>query len=173
MTYQIGKKWDQLNFYHSLKKPCQVCLLTFSPCHRRLGKVKSLTVFFFLVDRLSGWIVGIPTTKQGLTAKNAANLLLDHCWDFFGIPTLITSDQGPQFISQWWQTMCSRLGIRHAYSQAHHPRAHGRAERAGQSIIELLKKMNVDKKLTGLKLYPEFSINSMTPLTKLDIPHTK
>ena len=50
--------------------------------------------------------------------------------------------------------MCSRLGIRHAYSQAYHPRANGRAERAGQSIIELLKKMHTDNNINWVEALP-------------------
>ena len=49
------------------------------------------------VDRLSGWIIARPTTKEGLTAKKTAHLLMDNGWETFGIPAIITSDQGSQF----------------------------------------------------------------------------
>ena len=71
------------------------------------------------VDRHSGWIIARPCTKVGLTAERAAHLMLDGGWETFGIPSVITSDQGPQFAGQWWKTMCARLGIRQAYSQAY------------------------------------------------------
>ena len=93
------------------------------------------------VDRLSGWVLAKPSTKLGLTAKKAAHLMMDGGWEAFGVPTTITSDMGAQFVGQWWKTMCARLGIRQAYSQAHRPQANGRAERAGQQLIELLKKI--------------------------------
>ena len=57
------------------------------------------------VDRLSGWIIAKPTTKLGLTAEKAAHLVMENGWDTFGIPAIITSDQGPQFVGQWWRTM--------------------------------------------------------------------
>ena len=53
------------------------------------------------VDRLSGWIVAIPTTKLGLTGEKAADLLLDKVWYVFGVPTVVSSDQGFQFMSRW------------------------------------------------------------------------
>ena len=53
----------------------------------------------------------------------------------FGIPAIITSDQGSQFVGQWWRTMCARLGIRQAYSQAYRHQANGRTEVAGKSLI--------------------------------------
>ena len=71
------------------------------------------------VDRLSGWMIACPTLKLGLTAEKAAHLVLDRGWEPFGIPATIHSDMGPQFVGQWWKTMCGRLGIQQTYSQPH------------------------------------------------------
>jgi hypothetical protein len=106
------------------------------------------------IDRLSGWVIARPSTKLGLTGSKAAHLLLDAGWDWFGIPHVITSDQGTQFVSSWWTTMCARLGIRHAYSQAHRPQANGKAERAGQSIIDLLRRLNQDEGINWVEALP-------------------
>ena len=95
------------------------------------------------VDRLSGWIIAKPTLNKGLTAEKTARLLLEW-WETFGIPTIITCDQGPQFTGQWFKTMCARLGIQVAYSQAYRPQANGRAEAAGKSIKNLLRKFWVE-----------------------------
>ena len=40
--------------------------------------------------------------------------------------------------------MCARLGIRMAYSQAYRPQANGRAEVAGKSIKNVLRKLQAD-----------------------------
>ena len=95
--------------------------------------------FLLCVDRHSGWTLARPSQKAGLTGDKAAHLLLDGGWG--GIPAVITSDQGPQFTSAWWQTMCARLGIRGAYSQAHRPQANGRAEVAGRVLQDILRKL--------------------------------
>ena len=92
------------------------------------------------IDRLSGWIIARPCQKTGLTAERAANLIMDNGWETFGIPSIITSCRGPQFVGQWWRTMCARLGIRQAYSQAYRPQANGRAEVAGKTVIGILRK---------------------------------
>ena len=89
------------------------------------------------VDRLTGWIIARPCQKIGLTAERAAHVLIEEGWDTFGIPAIITREQGPQFTGQWWRTMCARLGIRQAYSQAYRPQANFRAEVAGKSLISL------------------------------------
>ena len=106
------------------------------------------------VDRLSGWIIARPALKNGLTSEKVAHLLLENGWDTFGIPSVITSDQGPHFSGHWWKTMCSRLGIRVAYSQAYRAQANGRAEVAGKSLINALRKLWAEQKLNWVEALP-------------------
>lgn len=106
------------------------------------------------VDRLSGWIIARPCRKAGLTAERAAHLVMDGGWETFGIPSIITSDQGSQFVGQWWKTMCARLGIRQAYSQAYRPQANGRAEAAGKTLIGVLRKLNAEDKVNWVEALP-------------------
>ena len=61
------------------------------------------------VDRHSGWVVAIPGLKKGLTGSKVAKAMVQNQWRPFGIPSLITSDQGSHFIGSWWQTMCAAL----------------------------------------------------------------
>lgn len=107
-----------------------------------------------VVDRLSGWIVAKPTQKLGLTAEKAAHLMMDDGWNIYGVPQIITSDQGPQFAGMWWKTMCRRLGIRQAFSHAHRPQANGRAEMAGKQIITILRKLNADGEINWVEALP-------------------
>ena len=106
------------------------------------------------VDRLTGWIIARPCQKAGLTAERAAHLIMDGGWETFGIPSIITSDQGAQFVGQWWKTMCARLGIRQAYSQAYRPQANGRAEVAGKSLIGILRKLNAEDQVNWIEALP-------------------
>jgi hypothetical protein len=55
------------------------------------------------VDRHSGWMIAQPTQHKGLTAEKCAHLLLDGGWTHFGVPSVVTSDQGPQFAGQWFK----------------------------------------------------------------------
>ena len=106
------------------------------------------------VDRMSGWVIARPTTKVGLTAEKAAHLVMDDGWDLFGIPAVITSDQGPQFVGQWWRTLCARLGVRQAWSQAYRPQANGRAEVAGKTLINLMRRMWVESQINWVEALP-------------------
>ena len=106
------------------------------------------------VDRLSGWVIARPCQKLGLTAEKAAHLILENGWETFGIPSIITSDRGAQFVGQWWKTMCARLGIRQAYSQAYRPQANGRAEVAGKTLIQTLRKIWIHEKINWVEALP-------------------
>lgn len=110
--------------------------------------------FVLCVDRHSGWMLARPTQKLGLTAEKAARLLIDFGWVEIGIPAVITSDQGTEFASQWWMTMCQRLGIRQAFSQAHRPQANGRAEVAGRVLQDILRKMNLTSNINWVEALP-------------------
>ena len=110
--------------------------------------------FLMCVDRHSGWMIVKPTTKTGLTGERAAHLLLDSTWGEVGVPTLVTSDQGSQFVSQWWLTMCARLGIRSAFSQSHRPQANGRAEVAGRVLQDILRKLLIVQDINWVEALP-------------------
>ena len=146
-----------------------VCLDVFSmPAVEWLGQ--TFDAFLMCVDRHSGWMIAKPTQKAGLTGEKAAHLMLDSTWGEVGIPSVITSDQGPQFVSQWWVTMCSRLGIRHAYSQAHRPQANGRAEVAGRVVQDILRKLLIDSDIQWIEALPRalrIHHDMVDPLTNL------
>ena len=107
------------------------------------------------VDRHSGWVVAVPCKKQGLTGAKVAKLMVAHQWRTFGVPSVITTDQGAQFTSSWWQSMCAMLGIRQAWSQAYFHNTNGRAERAGQQLIERIRKIQIDEGFTWVDALPQ------------------
>ena len=99
------------------------------------------------VDRRSGWIVAGTNLNQGFIAAMVAKAMLLNAWRTFGIPSVISSDRGPHFVSAWWKTLCAHMGIRQAFSQAYHHQANGRAEVAGQQIMEVLRKLQCQDKI--------------------------
>jgi hypothetical protein len=106
------------------------------------------------VDRHSGWMVVVPCLRKGLTGAKLAQKMLQCQWAPFGIPQVITSDQGPQFVSAWFETLAALLGIRHAFSHAYHHQANGRAEMAGQQILEKLRKLHADQGINWVEALP-------------------
>ena len=60
----------------------------------------------------------------------------------FGVPTLITSDRGPQFTGAVWAVLCQKLGIQHNLTTAYHPQANGMVERFHRQLKEALRARN-------------------------------
>jgi transposase InsO family protein len=56
-----------------------------------------------------------------------------------GLPESIVSDRGPQFVSEFWQCLCKRLGIKAKLSTAHHPETDGQSERVNQAMETYLR----------------------------------
>ena len=52
----------------------------------------------------------------------------------FGIPRVLVSDNGPEFVSSDLKQWCESLGIKKIESPFYHPRANGIAERAVQTV---------------------------------------
>ena len=72
------------------------------------------------------------------SASDLANLFLHHVWKQHGLPQDIISNRGLQFASDFWQQLCSRLGISPRLSTAFHPETDGQTERANQTMEQYL-----------------------------------
>ena len=57
-----------------------------------------------------------------------------------GIPLVIHSDNGPQFIARDFKDFCKSYGIKHTTSSLDYPRSNGLAERTIQTLKKLLNK---------------------------------
>jgi hypothetical protein len=62
----------------------------------------------------------IPT-KEEITAKDIADLYVQHIFRLHGTPLTWTLDRGPQFASQVMKDIHASLGIKTALSSAYHP----------------------------------------------------
>ncbi len=51
----------------------------------------------------------------------------------------ITSDQGAQFTSEVWASLCQRLGIKHLLTSAYHPQSNGLVERFHRQLKDSLR----------------------------------
>ena len=180
-VYEFADFPSVKEFTEQVKSECEVCQASQRPSHRKGPIVHTpipshimdsvaIDVFFMpsvqfegeefdamvcCVDRHSGWIVTIPCVRKGLTGSKIAKAMLKYFWRPFGIPRVVTSDQGTHFVNAWWQTMCATLGIRQAFSQAYHHQANGRAEMAGQQLMERLRKLNAEETINWVEGLPQ------------------
>ena len=66
---------------------------------------------------------------KSTTVEECARVILRSWIPLFGVPSVITSDQGAQFTSSVWSALCRFLGIVHSPTTSFHPQSNGIVER--------------------------------------------
>ena len=96
--------------------------------------------FLIIGDRLSGW-TEVISVKPGTASSGARGLCeaLRHVFATFGVPEELSSDGGPEFISQESIDFYERWGTRHRLSSSYFPQSNGRAEVAVKMTKRLLE----------------------------------
>ena len=92
--------------------------------------------FLFGADQFSGWPITRELGKDAPTSK-LINALLPY-FASHGIPSVIYSDGGPQFMSQEFQDFCDRNFIKHIASSPYYPQSNGIAENAVKQMKKLV-----------------------------------
>ena len=95
---------------------------------------------FVIVDRLTGYVMGIPCRDEGLTAEKAAGLFLDRCVHFVGLPHEIMSDNNKLILKSFFQTLCRMSGIEQHKGVVKRPQSNGRAEAAVSAVAKSLRR---------------------------------
>ena len=90
-----------------------------------------------MVCRFSGW----PAVWKA-NDTSFSNWLRTFC-SMFGIPEIISTDGGPEFMSGEVKTLLKQYGIRHRVSSAYNPHSNSRAEIGVKTVKRLLQE-NVD-----------------------------
>ncbi len=96
------------------------------------------TCIIVIMDQFSKSCRLLPL--RGLpTAMEAAEVLLNSVFRYYGIPEHIISDQGPQFVSRVWRSFFKLLGVTVSLSSGYHPQTNGQTERKIQEIGHFLR----------------------------------
>ena len=108
------------------------------------------------VCRLSGYLIAIPIPKprhdkkdEGLTGKRAAHLVMKRWVNRFGAPCEICFDIGPQFVSPYFQILCSKIGARSTMCLAGRQEGNGKTENTRQQLRRAVAKALTLKKGTN------------------------
>ena len=117
-------------FYCILFSESQIFFSDFSPrrpwSHIALDFVTGLppshgnTTILTVVDRFSKSVHLVPLPKLP-SAKETADLLVQHVFRLHGLPVDVVSDRGPQFTSNFWRAFCNLLGAKVSLSSGFHP----------------------------------------------------
>ena len=108
------------------------------------------------VCRRSSYLIAIPIPKprhedkdEGLTGKRAAPLINERWVHRFGAPREICSDRGPQVVSQYFQTVCSKIGARSTMFLAGRYQGNGKTQNTRKQLRRAVAKALTLKKDTN------------------------
>jgi hypothetical protein len=114
-----------------------------------------------IVDRLTKTAHFLPLHIT-YNAKKYAEIYLDQIVLLHGVPKMIISDHGAQFIARFWEQLQHALGTKLIRSSAYHPQTDGQTERVNQILEDMLRAcvLQYDKNWDKCLSLAEFSYNS-------------
>ena len=96
------------------------------------------TTVLTVVDRFSKMVHFIALPKLP-SAKETADIMMNHIFRIHGFPKDIVSDRGPQLISKFWKEFCSLIGATISLTSGYHPESNGQTERLNQELETCLR----------------------------------
>ena len=108
----------------------------FERIHLDYAEFNSL-YYLVLVDAYSKWI-DVFELGHSATATQTVNCLLRFI-STFGLPKVIVTDNGPQFVSHEFALFCQQNAIHHHRTPPYHPASNGQCERIVQEVKKCLK----------------------------------
>lgn len=91
-----------------------------------------------VVCNLTRQVIFIPCTTE-TSAKRAVDLYVRYVFPRTGLPTRITSDRGPQFVSNFWELLWTALDTKVALTAPYHPSSNALIERQNDTFQESLR----------------------------------
>ena len=98
---------------------------------------RSKRFMLVITDRFSKLTAVVP-----LRNVNAYSTAVAFCeaWVLkYGPPKTLLSDNGKQFASRFFLSVCQLLGVMNAFTSAYHPQANGQVERYNRTILSMLR----------------------------------
>nr|XP_025685253.1 uncharacterized protein LOC112786044 [Arachis hypogaea] len=99
------------------------------------GQLRYLIV---AIDYYTKWIEAEPLAS--ITAAQCRKFLWRQIITRFGIPEIVISDNGTQFVNKKFREFLEGLHVSHRFSSVEHPQTNGQVESANKIIIKKLKK---------------------------------
>ena len=126
-------------------------------------------MFLILVDAHSKWLEARILSS---TTSSAIISSLRLIFAEFGLPSLIVTDNGPNFSSIEFELFLSRNGIKHILSPPYHPSSNGLAERNVQIFkrdMLKVKKGTIADRLAHVLFYNHITPNPTTELSPAEL----
>ena len=121
------------------------------------------TSILVIVDRLTKQALFLPMTDE-VTSEGMAQLYFQNIFLKHSVPTHITSDWGTEFVSHFFCSLSTLLGIRLHFTLGYHPQADGHTECVNQPWNSTSTFTVISNKTTGP--VDSLSLSSLTTILK-------
>jgi len=144
-----SRPWQHLSFDMIVKLPTSI-----------KGR-ESYDSILVVCDRFTR-MVRYVVCREKMNAAELADLFFEQVISLFGCPSLIISDRGTLFTSDYWREFCMHLKIKRGLSTAYHPETDGLTERQNQTLEHYLRTYADEKQTNWANLLPmaEFVYNN-------------
>ena len=105
-----------------------------------------------LQDELSKYTLALPIKQQD--AQTIARVFVEEVILKFGIPQMILTDQGSNFMSEIFTNICKLLNIKKRKCTAYYPQSNGALERTRRVLVEYLRSFILEDKSDWDKWLP-------------------
>ena len=106
-----------------------------------------------LQDHFSKYVVAYVVKDQ--TARTAAETLRIGYFGLFSAPAYLISDQGKAFTGHVITHLCELYGVQKLRTSPYHAQTNGQVERMNQTIIDMIRKLEEDRKACWSEHLPE------------------
>lgn len=90
-----------------------------------------------IIDQFSRWVEAFPVPDQG-----AETTTRRHVYDFiarFGAPLELHTDQGRNFESCFFKSVCKLLQVTKTRTTPYHPASNGQVERFNRTLLQMIR----------------------------------
>ena len=91
-----------------------------------------------IIDRLTKNAHFLPVHTT-YSVKKYVEIYLDQVIRLHGVPKMIISDRGAQFVARFWEQLQDSLRTKLIHSSAYHPQTDGQTERVNQILEDMLR----------------------------------
>ncbi|KAL2076907.1 hypothetical protein ACEWY4_027497 [Coilia grayii] len=118
-----------------------------------MGKtIRKFRYVLVVVDRFSRWVEACPA--PGPDAETVIKFFTREIIPRFGIPEVISSDNGKAFVEKTWKKIMQALGVKQRYGCIYHPQSQGMVERANGTLKAKIAKICASSNLNWLDALP-------------------
>jgi len=119
------------------------------------------TDILVVVDRLTKQAIFVPTYWT-INMPALAELFIIHVFSKHGAPLYVTLDRGSEFVSRFFRSLATALGIKLHFTSGYHPEGNGQTEQTNQTLEQYLRIYCNYQQSTWSHLLPltEFAYNN-------------